>query len=196
MNFLIYLVDVLDKMKILINYDFINAIKNVNENYSPFKVIRNNKAQWVKFNLPMLAAIEYIAFREEFFKYFPSAVFIHAFLLSGIDLVEYAIIGDKYKMISKIDLINLISKLKSLNVFTSYELLKKTECYNHITNFRLNENKIPQLIDSKYALVPSYNTNGEIIDTSILQEHIIGSNEYELSIGVPKKVLKPVYYKI
>ena len=33
----------------------------------------------------------------------------------------------------------------------------------------------------------------EVKDTSILQEHIVGSNDYVLSIGSPEKKLKLVY---
>ena len=42
-------------------------------------------------------------------------------------------------------------------------------------------------------MVPSYTFNGDIKDTSVLQEHIIGSKEYVLSLGSPKKVWKPAY---
>ena len=37
----------------------------------------------------------------------------------------------------------------------------------------------------KYISLPSYNYNGEITETLILQEHVIGSKEYILSINKP-----------
>lgn len=46
----------------------------------------------------------------------------------------------------------------------------------------LNKQQLPHLKEETYILVPSYTFNGDIKDTSILQEHRIESKEYVLSL--------------
>ena len=50
-------------------------------------------------------------------------------------------------------------------------------------------------MEKKYILVPSYNYGGEEIETSIMQEHIVESDDYILSVEEPdtqyKRVLVP-----
>lgn len=36
-------------MKLVINYDLIDAIRNVNEPISPFKIVRNRKYEYLTF---------------------------------------------------------------------------------------------------------------------------------------------------
>lgn len=180
-------------MKILINYDFFNAIRDVNEAFTPFKVIRNNKKRWVLFNIPALTWLEYIAVRDQIFRYLPLAFCIHFTTILGLELMEYKIVGDKYKEKAVENLKFLVPKLETLNVSTSFELLKKSTCYHKVCNLKLNNRKLPQLIESKYILVPSYDYKGDIVDKSILQRHVIGQNKYELTTGEPEKVLKLVY---
>ncbi len=180
-------------MNLVINYDFFNAIKDVNENFTAFKIIRNNQKQWVRFNIPIVAGIEYLFLREDFISDLPSALFLHFSVFFGIEFINYTILGDIYKDIASYRLQLLVAQLNQINVKTNYNLLKKSVCYEKITNFRLNEYKLPQLIESKYVLVPSFNYNNELVDTSILQEHVIGSNEYILSVSLPRKVLKLAY---
>ena len=84
----------------------------------------------------------------------------------------------------------LVPLLERINVNTNYNLLLESYCYSKVTNFKLNDNKLPLLVESKYILVPSFDYNGSLIDTSILQEHVLGSDRYTLSKGNPAKVLK------
>ena len=124
----------------------------------------------------------------------PSQVAIYAFFELGFELGLYKMIGDHYKEDSSNNLKRLVSILKELNVDTTYELLKKSECYHKIYNLKLNEKKIPQIIESKYILLPSYDYKGDITNTSLLQEHVVGSKTYVLSLGKPsKKVVKFAY---
>ena len=48
-------------------------------------------------------------------------------------------------------------------------------------------------MEEKYILVPTNDFNNNIKNVSIKQEHIIGSTDYVLSIGSPKKELKLAY---
>ena len=79
--------------------------------------------------------------------------------------------------------------LNYLDINTRYELLQ--EAYLYKTSYKINKNlkNMPILIQNKYLMLP-VNTKEEEI--SLVQEHIVGTNNYYLSYGSPdkKKVLK------
>ena len=87
----------------------------------------------------------------------------------------------------------LMHTLKNININTDYDLL--IEAYKYRTDYKVefNDSKLPQIKQEKYIMLPVYE-NGEEKEVSILQEHIIGSKNYELSIGEPmeQKQLKLV----
>lgn len=86
--------------------------------------------------------------------------------------------------------------MESLNIFTSYDLLLKSKVYDKKYKVEMNKEQLLHIAEEKYILVPSYTYNGDTKDTSALQEHIVGSKQYVLSLGSPKKVLKPSYSSI
>ena len=51
-------------MKLVINYDFFNAIKDVNEGFTPMKIVRNNKKVLVIYSFPIWFILDYSAFRN------------------------------------------------------------------------------------------------------------------------------------
>ena len=90
----------------------------------------------------------------------------------------------KLQKASAIDDLKILSSyLKTLNIDTNHELLLNSEKYK--TEYELTEEK-RKIKQSKYISVPTEDDS----EISLLQEHIIGTNEYELSIGEPKKVYK------
>ena len=50
-------------MKLVINYDFFNAIKDVNEPYGVLKVIRNNKDRYM-LRLPLWGIVDFVYFKN------------------------------------------------------------------------------------------------------------------------------------
>ena len=179
-------------MKLVINYDFIDKIKDVNENYGIMKIVRNRK-RYLVFNLtPFCIAIDLpiCLFGKE------SALIVFISQVISYFMIEYFAykqLGDFYKDMAINKLKKLVTLLKDINVDTSYDLLLDSEVYDKKYKIHLNEDKIPEVIESKYILVPTYNYYGEIKETSVLQEHVVGSNNYILSIGSPEKKLKLVY---
>ena len=180
-------------MKIVVNYDFWNALKNQNEPITPFTVIRNNKDVYL-FYYPLI----YFGYNTTYLTPTKAASFA-PIQVAMMSLAECMInnIWDKdyYKEKSTPQLQGLVNKLRAIDVETDFELIKKTTLDGRVYNLHLNEKKIPQLVESKYLLVPSYSYSGNIKDTSIVQEHVIGSDKYVLSHGskVKKKVLKYAY---
>lgn len=177
-------------MKLVINYDFFNAVRNVNEPYGPLKVIRNEKNKYMM-RLPIWSLLNYTVFQN--MQDTIGALMVQYMLVMGSDLLVDKVLGiDSYATKSMNDLKKLVVKLNDINVKTDCELLCQSELYERNYKFSFNESKIPFLMEEKYILVPSYSYSGEIIDTSILQEHEIGTNEYMLSVGEPQKKYKLV----
>ena len=180
-------------MKLRINYDFFNAIKDVNEGFTPMKIVRNNKKGIAFISIPIWFSLDYALYRNlstvfkimllQFFGYYMGTEYI----------IRIALKKDIYKEKSEQRLKTLVSLLKDHNINTDYNLLLQSELDTRKYKIHLNEAKIPELIEHKYVLVPTYNFNGMVKDVSIDQEHIVGSNEYILSIGSPEKKLKLAY---
>ena len=180
-------------MKIIINYDFFEAIKNVNENFSSLKIIRNEKYKCLSFSLPLYFVINY-------FFHYPKINSLMVFpLCFSINIVNeyikyYQNHEDKYKVKAKENLELLAEEFQKFNLKTDYDLLLKSKLYEKHLNIKLNVNNLPVLLESKYILVPTYTGNHSSINSiPILEEHIMGSKEYVLSIGKPVKELKLVY---
>ena len=181
-------------MKLIVNYDLLNSTKNVKDPLSPMKVIRNNKSRWAKFNLPLYTAVNYLINRN-----IPITIGVLGLqfgLLITSDLLIYKAYGDKYKEVSERDLKKLAQQLKELNIDTSYDLLLKSELDDKDYKIRLNEHKLPELVESKYILVPSYNYDGEIKVSHIEQEHVVGSKKYILSIGSKQRQKQLAYANV
>ena len=117
-------------MKILINFDFMNAVKNVNEGITPFKVIRNNKTVWAKFNLPIYTAINLLATKGDIKSSLLILGLQFGFLTFANMIVLTVSNPDIYSVKSDIALGELVSKFKDNNIETSKDLLKKSEVYN------------------------------------------------------------------
>ena len=180
-------------MKLVINYDLLEEIKNAQEPYCGMKLIRCYKRYWIKFAMPfsILASIPSM-FDNSFIPIFASLSVFNIFVPLICDYLTYNDLGDFHQEEAKDKLCSLISLLRENNINTDYDLLLNSELYYKKYNLTVNEDKIIEVLESKYILIPTYNYNMKVTDTSILQEHIVGSNKYVLSFGRPEKKLKLV----
>ena len=189
-NIIILILEV-KKMKLLINYDFFNAIDDVKQPLGPIKVIRAHKYKYI-FNLPMFLAAGSIC-GNDVKATLAASVFSYSFILSTDCLMDYFAMKilhsdvDMYADKASKRLMKLASMLKDINVRTNYDMLLQSELYERKYKVHLNDKKIPLLMEEKYVLVPSYNFSGEETETSILQEHNVGTSDYILSVGEPQK---------
>lgn len=179
-------------MKLLVNFDLIESVKNVNQPFTIFKLVRNRKRTWTTINIPIYTAIDF-AFKKNI----PETLELVAIQLGFVAVLEtimnHALGVDPYFNQSDRNLKTLVPKLNAINVETDYELLKKSTLDGKKYQVRLNEKKLPELVETKFILVPSYNYNGDVKETSMLQEHVVGTHEYVLSVGSKQKVLKPAF---
>lgn len=179
-------------MKLVINYDFFNAVLNVNENFTPFKLIRNNKKLYTMYYLPIFMIGNYLS-TKNIQIILQELILEYGFVIGSELFVNLITKVDIYKNKSKNDLKNLVSDLNSLYLNTDYELLLQSELYEKKYKVNFDKDSLLDIIESKYILVPTYDSNFNIKNTSILQEHSLGTNEYVLSIGSPVKKKKLVY---
>ena len=177
-------------MKIKVNFDLINAIMNVNEDFNAFKVIRNNKKKWATIYLPFYLIVD-IALLSKVAS-IPLCLLIQfGYLTAGEVYYEHIYNRDIYKEESIDNLRKLVGLLNNIYLETSYDLLLQSELYDKKYKIELNDN-FPNLKEEKFILVPTYDYNGNTKKTSILQEHFIGTDDYILSLGSPKKSLSKV----
>ncbi len=179
-------------MKLVINYDFFDKIKDVREPLNPLKVIRNNKGP-MAIHFPVCMSINLMRHS------LPEAIAIYGFdVLLGLSV--WWLIDtwrnnskDPYAKDAAKKLKVLASELRNQKVLTDYDLLLKSELYKTEHKITLNEKRLPFITETKYIIVPTCNSLGEVKTTSIKQEHVVGSKEYVLSHGSYTKQLKLVY---
>lgn len=175
-------------MNLSVYFDVYNAIKDVQEEFTVSKVLRNNKR--LIFLLTLISSNFAIIYRDKFFRIMVAQAIILLTDVVIINGVAYKLNGDAYKEEAEKRLSALASILDRMNISTTNELIKESNCYHRAYNIKFNKKLIPQIIESKYILVPTNNNMG---DVSILQEHVVGSQEYVLSLGSSKKALQPVF---
>lgn len=83
---------------------------------------------------------------------------------------------------ARYDLYILVSELNNLDVNTTYANLLKSEVIQTDYEFKFIDSK-PLLKQKKYINIPL--NNG--YEQTIMQEHKVGSKEYELSVNEPEK---------
>lgn len=180
-------------MKLRINYDFFDALLDVREEFTPLKIVRNEKKLFAVF------CSSSFLWDYSIIKNIPVS-----FLVTILQNAAFFIVMTRYRNANKNDfykdksirrLRKLALELNELYVNVDCDLLLQSELYEKNYKVHLNEYRIPELIEHKYILVPTYNFNGEVKKTCIEQEHILGTTDYVLSIGFPKKELKLLYSK-
>ena len=182
-------------MKIIINYDFFEKILDARENLNILKVVRNNNKKYAFFYLPAILSYDLVTGKD--IKTSLLSLPIAYLVFSCLDLMKQKMIkADQYQEEAVDKLKKLVPLLNGLGIDTDYDLLLKSNIYGKVNNLYLNENKLPEIMTSKYILVPSYNHSKDIKNTSIVQEHVIGTHDYVLSIGSLKKERKVAYSNI
>lgn len=176
-------------MKLIINYDFIEAVYNAKEKFSLSKSWHNNAMKHLDI-VPLVLVICAISGSDI------NATMLSATASYGIfssmdlltDFLAYKVTGDDiYELKASEKLKKLVKKLEDLNIRTDYDSLLQSELYEKHYKVEVNEGILPKLVEEKYVLVPGRIFRGEMEDISVLQEHVVGREEYVLSLGSPSK---------
>lgn len=171
-------------MKLVINYDLIEKIQEAKTGFALTKTAKSI--------MKHTAFISSFSLIDNFILGYPFETFLFE-VLFGFTF-ETFIYGTNDLILAKINkelaikLLKLLSiRLKDIDITTNYELL--LESYKYQTNYNISFDKIPQVEQKKYIMIPVIE-NGEEKELSLLQEHIIGTDKYILSCGEPIKVFK------
>lgn len=173
-------------MKIHINYDLLEKIKEAKVGFSLQELTKTVIIQTI-----ICTPFVYISNMEQFL----SSLLKGIPILITLDLWTKKMFSQGHKEDAKKELNQLSAMLKDINVNTNLDLLSKSYVYKKEYKLKLSKNYIPHITQNKYIMVPTYD-KGEEKEVSLVQEHVIGSNEYALSHGTPKKVLKLAYNPI
>jgi len=177
-------------MKLIINYDVVERIYTAN-NGIPLKDLLKQAIPIQSSVFAINCIIDFITFDGKIEVLQNSLLFISG--LAGVTTAAYMFKKTKEEEIKNdacSDLRILANKLNNLKINTDADLLKKAQVSETKYRMVLNKQKRPTIQQDKYISIPTYDWQGNIKETSILQEHTIGSNEYILSIGSPQKSLK------
>lgn len=169
-------------MKIKINYDLMEKIKQSKNGIELHRIIKN-KVITFGVTLTVLTPL-YVtsSLRSTIISILSSAFYCTVY--GGIDYLVAKKFKDSKELRANLELSILANELSNLEVRTNAYLLKDAEVIktNYKINFRDND-KLPILKEEKYIDVPLCNGYKE----TLLQEHNIGSKEYEISVKEPTK---------
>lgn len=170
-------------MKIRINYDLIQRLEEKELGVSVSKTLSKNfKVGLLALSFMTLYNIDSLSFKT---------------IMEGIVGVSIATLAvnffDNLRLSRKVEMIEaekdlslLCINLKGLNISTDLDLLRESNVYHRHYNIRLNKYKLPVLVQQKFIMVKTIG-DGEI---SVLQEHNIGGNKWELSKEEPERQYK------
>ena len=175
-------------MKIRLNYDLIDKVKESKKGLLLKRVVNKsfcysglNTLFWMPFNQHIYNNLSQATVKD--FIYFSLGYFS---ILSYLELKNKTLV--KNESLDKLK--RLASMLRDNYVNTDYELLQDSYEYDRSYSVILDDNKFLRLKQDKYIMIPTTDGFGDK-EISLVQEHLIGSKDYELSYGSPKKVLKP-----
>lgn len=171
-------------MKLIINYDLINEITTANTGIN----IKRFMAK-TELNMGIITALNlstFIATGEAMPMTFITGLINGTFIFGGSELI----LREINKEIADERLRKLASSLKTINIYTDADLIKEGKLYK--TQYKLVKDNKPIIQQNKYIMIPT-NGNLNANEVSLLQEHNIGSREYVLSIGEPKKSYSKSY---
>ena len=176
-------------MNIIVSYDFIDIVKGSNEPAGPIKLMKYTLKHNPVWKLYMAGSFAIDVIREPFGKALGESALGAGGAFMIASLYFLIIKRDPVKERADIKIDELSSLLQKIDVNTNSSLIKESRLEGKKYEIRLNDKKFPQIIESKFILVPSYDNNGEVKDTSLLQEHALFTKQYVLSKsrGLEKK---------
>lgn len=169
-------------MKIKVNYDLIEKIKESKTGVRLHKIVKD-RLKVVGITLGIVSPLYALSSLRSNLLNILYVLLLNA-SIGGLDYFLEKQLKDSNELKATLELICLATDLSNLNVKTTTELLKDSEVIQ--TNYKIkfrDSDKLPVLKQEKYIEVPLCNGYTE----TLLQEHNIGSKNYELSVQEPTK---------
>ena len=171
-----------DSMKLVVNYDFFKSVKRINDFGSNYALIKERSKRFVKIDLPIFATAGF-ALGCNLAKVVGLIAAEYCLTIAFLNVNKLGVMRMQREYDNhRYNLIALPYKLQDLDLTTDYDLLLKSRVNKRRINFALNEHHIPSLNIMKTIDVPAQDTNGDINNVSLVQNHIIGSKDYVLTL--------------
>lgn len=191
--------------KITINYDLYNEILNARGKFIGFKVLRD-KWKYALLDIPFFLSLDFLVANTLGDLDIPSAFVEQCLICASMRYLPYQMIKtflglDVYKEEATVRLFKVSMLLNTINVITNSELLLNSELDSRNYEIQKDSDNKKVLVENKYIMVPThnpmFNDEGETQMTSLHQEHIIGTKNYSLSVGInqknKQKILNPLF---
>lgn len=179
-------------MKLIINYDLIKKVNTANGIIDYKRIISKS------FRLSTIGWLAGISFVGITYGYKDADLLsmLESYLTCNLGIMAMSSILERFQKRTKAEdaleeLEELALQMQTLGLDTSAELLKDATLIETKHEITFNHLK-PTIKEKKYILIHNYNYQKDIIETSLLQEHNLGSKDYILSIGSKEKKLKKV----
>ena len=172
-------------MSVSVEYDLMDYVRDSNKKFSHLKLTKHLIKYYKPYTLYTagLTIYGFVAMPiEQAIKYSLICVLGPTAIAS---MVFSAKRQDPVKCYTDHDLRDLSDSLREEKIDTDICQLRESVLTSKKYNFRLNENGYPQLVSTKYILVPSYGNKGQLDMEMIKQEHALFTKKYLLS-RVPK----------
>lgn len=165
-------------MKLVINYDLINEINKAN---TGINLKRFNTKMGIYLSTITALNLSTLPITDEI--NIPAYLFglTYALILyGGTELITKNF--NKYEANDRLN--SLASSFSKINIYTDADSIKNAYLYK--TKYKLVRYDKSGILQTKFIMLPTTGTlNAD--EVSLQQDHIIGSREYVLSIGEPKK---------
>lgn len=166
-------------MKLIINYDLMNEIGISNTGFN-LKRFAKKMVLYTGITIPITASTHAINPNSFPIVSLVSGYLYATFIFGGSELA----LRNVNQQLADSRLKNLASSLTKINIYTDVDSIKKARLYK--TQYQIIRDDKPAIQQNKFMMIPTNGTfNADEI--SLQQEHIIGSKEYVLSMGEPKK---------
>ena len=163
-------------MKIEVNYDLLEKIEEAKTGINLNKTGRD-----MSFMMSIMTPLCLLIHRNDLQQCIWSILYSF-----GISSIHYGLIPSLFRDLkkerAKDELKDLVSKLCSIDVYTNDELLLESKGYKTKYKINFNDGTFPKLMQNRYIMVPTKNAG----DVSMLQEHVVGTRKYNLSVGEPE----------
>ena len=175
-------------MKLIINYDLVNEIMKANTGFD-FKRFASKMAISTGVIVPINFTTHAINPEAHSFISLLSSYMYSTFIFGSSELALKSI---NIKL-ADLALKQLSSSLTKINIYTDAESIKKARLYK--IQYKIIHEDKPAIQQNRFMMLPTTGTfNAD--EVSLQEEHIIGSKEYVLSIGEPKKKHSEVTSKV
>lgn len=164
-------------MKINVNYELMSKIGEAKKGFNVHRVSKK-----IGTIMGFMSLVAYIISPNDIREIIESITY--SFTLCSAQSISLELAGSfSNREKAQEELRILASRLNAIDVHTDLELLLEAEKYKTQYKIAFSDGIVPKVMQNKYIMVPTCNDE----EVSLLQEHVICTRDYVLSVGEPQK---------